>query len=134
MRQSQTPTWITRSRVIASKSIRIGCGRSGAAAGVVTAAAARRTASPATVPKAAPVPVKDATAPSTGPNSAPTIAAPKAEPMRLPRLPAGAAATSQARPPVHENALETPCRNRATSSAKTESARPKATPSITATA
>ena len=78
------------------------------------------------MPNAGPVPVIDATAPSTGPKRAPAIAAPKAEPINCPRLPGGAAATSQASDPVHENALETPCTNRARSSAQTESASPKA--------
>ena len=116
-----------RLRRSASNSIRSGCGRAGAGAGVAAATPARTSASPATAPNAGPVPVKDATAPSTGPKSAPAIAAPNADPISWPRRPAGAAATSQLRAPVHENALETPCRKRARSSAQTESASPKAT-------
>src|SRR6266542_38903 len=125
-RQSQTPIWIFRTPR-ARKSIRSDCGRSGAAAGVIHAAVARTSDRPATVPNAGPVPVYDAIAPSTGPKSAPTIAAPNADPISCPRRPGGDAATSQASAPVQENALETPCRNRARLSVQTESARPKAT-------
>src|SRR4029453_15456024 len=95
--------------------------------GVDAAAAARTTASPATTPNAGAVPVNDAIAPRTGPKSAPAIAAPNAEPISRPRCPAGAAATNQASPPVHENALDTPWRKRASISNHTESASPKAT-------
>jgi hypothetical protein len=113
--------------MIASNSIRIGCGVSGETAGVAAAPVARSTASPATVANAGAVPVKEATAPSTGPNNAPAIAAPKADPINRPRRPAGAAATSHASAPVHENALDTPWRKRARSSDQTESAKPNAT-------
>ena len=65
---------------------------------------------------AGPVPTNDAIPPSTGPKSAPPIASPKAEPISAPRRAGGAAATSQASAPVHENALANPCMNRATSS------------------
>ena len=76
--------------------------------------------------KAGPVPTYEAMPPSTGPKSAPPIASPKTDPIIAPRRAVGAAATSQARPPVHENALENPCANRASSSCQSVSAKPTA--------
>jgi hypothetical protein len=70
--------------------------------------------------------VNDATPPSTGPNSAPPIANPSAVPISPPRRAGGAAATSQASPPVHENALERPWRNRARSTCHSSPATPNA--------
>src|SRR5919198_2157973 len=97
----------------AANSIRSGCGRSGGAEGLSHAAAARKSARPATTAKAGAVPVYDATAPRTGPNIAPAIAPPNAAPINRPRRPAGEAVTSHARAPVHEKALEAPWTNRA---------------------
>src|SRR5439155_24321515 len=104
---SHTPIRILRT-VRARNSIRSGCGSPGAAAGVVEAAAASTSAAAPTVPKAGAVPVYDATAPRTGPNIAPAIATPNAAPISCPRLPGEEAATSQASPPVHVNALDAP--------------------------
>jgi len=111
----------------ARKSMLTGCGSAGVAAGVRQAHSARTIANPATTLNAAAVPVNDATAPSTGPNRAPAIAAPNAVPISWPRRPGGAAATSHESAPVQENALEMPCKKRATSSAHTELASPNAT-------
>ena len=73
-----------------------------------------------------PVPAIEAIPPRIGPQSAPPIARPNAVPISAPRRPGGAAATSQASAPVHENELASPCAKRARSSCQTESAKPNA--------
>src|SRR5439155_20784042 len=81
----------------------------------------------ATAESAGPVPTLDATPPSTGPKSAPAIASPNTVPINSPRRPAGAAATSHARLPVHVKPLERPWRSRAPSSCHALSANPNRT-------
>ncbi len=72
-----------------------------------------------------PVPATVATPPRTGPKRAPATAAANARPISRPFTPAGALATSQASDPVHENELDSPCRNRALSSCHSWSTTPK---------
>ena len=67
----------------------------------------------ATAAKAGAGPTTEATPPSTGPSSAPAIAEPMAIPISSPRRSRGAAAISQASPPVQANAAPTPWPKRA---------------------
>ncbi len=95
--------------------------------GVAPAQATRPRESTPTTANVQPMPATEATPPSTGPNSAPPTAVANAVPIRRPRRPGGAAATSQAIAPVHENALASPCAKRAASSCHGWSAIPNST-------
>ena len=108
----------------ARKRSETGCRVAGRDEGVAAAHAASTKPRHATPPNVARVPATDATPPITGPSIAPKIAAPIALPISRPREPAGASATSHARPAVHENELAKPCRKRATSSSHTLRANP----------
>src|SRR5918992_3369419 len=101
-----------------------GWGSPGEKAGVLQPQTPRMTASTATLPNASSGLVSAAIPPSTGPKSAPKMAAPTAAPSSSPRRPGGAPAASHEKDAVQENALDSPCRNRATSTSQKASAIP----------